>query len=104
MDNELDDLDDIFFNADNMEYITSLSDVKRINALKDFLKFDTLERVQQGGSIDIDKYLILKNANRRYFHKFRYEGHYFEVGFQNLPTNITILNQITSNYNALKKY
>ena len=35
MDNKLDDLDDIFFNADNMEYITSLSDVKRINALKD---------------------------------------------------------------------
>ena len=54
------DLDNIFFNADSMEYITSLSDVKRINALKDFLKLDTLERVQQGGSIDIAKYLILK--------------------------------------------
>ena len=43
----------------------------------------------------------MKNANRRYFHKFRYEGHYFEVGFQNLPTNITILNQIT--YSCFEK-
>ena len=56
-----------------MQYINSISNVKRrINALsKDFLKFDTIERVQHGGSIDIDKYLVFKNINRRYLHKFR---------------------------------
>ena len=58
MDIEFDnaELDDIFFNVDNMQYINSISDVKRITALKDFLKFDTLEQVQHGGSVDIDKY------------------------------------------------
>ena len=92
---DIDELENIFFNADNMQYINSISDVKRINALKDFLKFDTIERVQHGGSVDIDKYLIFKTINKRYLHKFRYEGHYFEIGFKDLPTNITILNEIT---------
>ena len=42
-DMDIDELENIFFNADNMQYINSISYVKRINALKDFLKFEYLK-------------------------------------------------------------
>ena len=72
------------------------SDYKRINAIKDYLKFETFElNNQKGGEINIDEFIIFRNVNRRYLHRFQYEGLMYEIGFKNLPANLNILNEIT---------
>ena len=94
-DNE-DDIEEIFNQARQNENVLTNSDHKRINALKDYLKFETIDlNNQKGGEINIDDFIIIRNINKRFLHKFQYEGFLYEIGFKNLPENLQILNEIT---------
>ena len=90
------EIGEIFRQAKRNENVLGNSDYKRINAIKDYLKFETFElNNQKGGEINIDEFIIFRNVNRRYLHKFQYEGLMYEMGFKNLPANLNILNEIT---------
>jgi hypothetical protein len=94
-DNE-DEMEEIFKQAKENENVLTNSDYKRINALKDYLKFETVElKNQKGGEINIDDFIVIRNINKRFLHKFQYEGFLYEIGFKNLPENLQILNGIT---------
>ena len=90
------EIGEIFRQAKRNENVLGNSDYKRINAIKDYLKFETFElNNQKGGEINIDEFIIFRNVNRRYLHRFQYEGLMYEIGFKNLPANLNILNEIT---------
>ena len=90
------EIGEIFRQAKRNENVLGNSDYKRINAIKDYLKFETFElNNQKGGEINIDEFIIFRNVNRRYLHRFQYEGLMYEIGFKNLHANLNILNEIT---------
>ena len=94
--NDDDELIEVFRQAKENEKVLNINDYKRINALKDYLKFETMElNNQKGGEINIEDFITLRTINKRYLHKFRYEGYLYEIGFKNLPENLQILHEIT---------
>ncbi len=81
-------MEEIFKKARETENVLTNSDYKRINALKDYLKFETVElKNQKGGEINIDDFIVIRNINKRFLHKFQYEGFLYEIGFKNFPEN-----------------
>ena len=58
-DNE-DEMEEIFKQAKENENVLTNSDYKRINALKDYLKFETVElKNQRGGEKEIEDLIVI---------------------------------------------
>ena len=67
--NDDDELIEVFRQAKENEKVLNINDYKRINALKDYLKFETMElNNQKGGEINIEDFITLRTINKRYLH------------------------------------